>query len=206
LVEKVRRSHPVSSIWEQRRWSGATRKPYPRIPRSTRRAVAMKGVGKFGEVMAGEKGEADYEATREKLRRIVRSGSQPKAILDFVVKELRRGFPKYTWVGVYLAEGDELVLKAWTGPQATQHVRIPIGQGICGLAARTKTTIVVGDVSKDPRYLECFPDTRSEIVVPILKDGVAIAEIDIDSTALDAFSAKDRAFLEELAGELARVL
>jgi len=166
----------------------------------------VKGVGKFGEVMAGEKGEADYEATMEKLRRIVRSGSQPKAILDFVVKELRRGFPKYTWVGVYLIEGDELVLKAWTGPQATQHVRIPIGQGICGLAARTMTTIVVGDVSKDPRYLECFPDTRSEIVVPILKGGVAIGEIDIDSTALDAFSPEDRAFLEELAGELAKVL
>ncbi|TLZ55250.1 MAG: GAF domain-containing protein, partial [Methanobacteriota archaeon] len=54
--------------------------------------------------------------------------------------------------------------------------------------------------------LECFPDTRSEIVVPILKGGVAIGEIDIDSTALDAFSPEDRAFLEELAGELAKVL
>jgi GAF domain-containing protein len=166
----------------------------------------VKGVGKFGEVMAGEKGEADYGASVEKLRRVVRSGSQPRAILDFVVKELRRTFPKYAWVGVYLVEGDELVLRAWSGPHATQHVRIPIGQGICGLAARTKETVVVGDVSKDPRYLECFPETRSEIVVPILRDGVAIGDIDIDSDALDAFTPEDRGFLEELADGLAKVL
>ena len=166
----------------------------------------MKGVGKFGEVMAGEKGEADYDASLEKLRRVVRSGSQPRAILDFVVKELRRTFPTYTWVGVYVVEGDELVLRAWSGPRATRHVRIPIGQGICGHAARTKETVVVGDVSKDPRYLECFPETRSEIVVPILRDGVAIGDIDIDSDALDAFTAEDRGFLEPVADELSKVL
>jgi GAF domain-containing protein len=107
---------------------------------------------------------------------------------------------------VYLVEGDELVLRAWSGPHATQHVRIPIGQGICGLAARTKETVVVGDVSKDPRYLECFPETRSEIVVPILRDGVAIGDIDIDSDALDPFTPEDRGFLEELADGLAKVL
>ncbi len=166
----------------------------------------MKGVGKFGEVMAGEKGAADYGASLEKLRRVARSGSRPSAILDFVAKELRRTFPRYNWVGVYLVDGDELVLRAWSGPHATQHVRIPIGQGICGLAARTKETVVVGDVSKDPRYLECFPETRSEIVAPILRDGVAIGEIDIDSDALDAFAPEDRGFLEEVADELAKVL
>ena len=166
----------------------------------------MKGVGKFGEVMAGEKGEADYTVSLEKLRRVVRSGSQPKAILDFVVKELRRTFPTYTWVGLYVIEGDELVLRAWSGPHPTQHVRIPIGQGICGLAARTKETVVVGDVSKDPRYLECFPETKSEIVVPILRGAVAIGEVDIDSDARDAFAQEDRAFLEELADELVQVL
>ena len=166
----------------------------------------MKGVGKFGEVMADEKGPADFGASLDKLRRVVRSGSQTKAILDFVVKELRRTFPHYSWVGIYLVEGDELVLRAWSGAHATQHVRIPIGQGICGLAARTNETVVVGDVSKDPQYLECFPETRSEIVVPILRDAVAIGEIDIDSNALDAFGPEDRALLEELADELSKVL
>jgi GAF domain-containing protein len=166
----------------------------------------VKGVGKFGEVMAGEKGEVEIDVVLEKLRRVIRSGSQPKAIFDFVLKELRRSFARYTWAGVYMVEGEELVLKAWSGPHATQHVRIPIGEGICGLAARTGETVVVGDVSKDPRYLECFPDTRSEIVVPILRDGIAIGEIDVDSDALEAFSGEDRAFLEELADELAKVL
>ncbi len=171
-----------------------------------RQAVPVKGVGKFGEVMAGEKGEADYEASFEKLRRVIHSGSRPSAILDFLVKELRRGFPRYSWVGLYVVEGDEFVLKAWNGPHATQHVRIPIGQGICGVAAETKETVVVGDVSKDPRYLECFPETRSEIVVPILRDGKAIGEIDIDSNALEAFGREDSQFLERLAAELARAL
>jgi len=166
----------------------------------------VKGVGKFGEVMAGEKGEADYDASLEKLTRVVHSGSQPKAILDFVSKELRRGFPHYTWVGAYVVEGDELVLRAWSGARPTQHVRIPMGNGICGLAATTRETVIVGDVSKDTRYLECFPETRSEIVVPILREDVAIGEIDIDSDQLEAFGDDDRGFLEALAGELAKVL
>src|SRR2546428_291364 len=170
------------------------------------RGGAVKGVGKFGEVMAGEKGDVDIDVVLEKLRRVIRSGSQPKAIFDFVLKELRRSFARYTWAGVYMGGGAELVLKAWSRPHATQHVPIPIGEGICGLAARTGETVVVGDVSKDPRYLECFPETRSEIVVPILRDGIAIGEIDIDSDALEAFSEEDRAFVEELADELAKVL
>src|SRR3989442_343818 len=182
------------------------RNPYWRRGASMPRGDAVKGVGKFGEVMAGEKGKAEYGASLEKLHRVVHSGSQPKAILDFLVRGLRRGFPPYNWVGGYPIEGDKLVLKAWSGPHPTQHVRIPIGQGICGLAARTRETVVVGDVSADPRYLECFPETRSEIVVPILRQGVAIGEIDIDSNELDAFSNEDRALLEDLAGELAKVL
>ena len=144
----------------------------------------MKGVGKFGEVMAGEKGEVEIDVVLEKLRRVIRSGSQSKAIFDFVLKELRRSFARYAWAGVYMVEGEELVLKAWSGPHATQHLRIPIGEGICGLAARTGETVVV----------------------PILRDGIAIGEIDIDSDALEAFSEEDRAFLEALADELAKVL
>jgi len=61
-------------------------------------------------------------------------------------------------------------------------------------------------MSKDPRYLESFPDTRSEIVVPILRGGTAIGGIDIDSKALDAFRSEDRAFLERVAAQLAHVL
>ncbi len=165
----------------------------------------MKGVGKFGEVMAGEKGKVSYDALAERLEKIIRSGSQRKAITDFVCRELRK-IPHYTWVGIYEVQGPDLVLASWSGPSATQHVRIPVGQGICGAAVSTKETVVVPDVSQDSRYLQCFLNTRSEIVVPIMKDGTPVAEIDVDSDQLDAFHPTDRDYLTWVADELSRVL
>jgi L-methionine (R)-S-oxide reductase len=102
-------------------------------------------------------------------------------------------------VGIYLVEGDELVLGPWKGPHATEHVRIPIGQGICGAAAASGRTELVDDVAADSRYLACFPTTRSEIVVPIAYEGRVVGEIDIDSDEPAAFGEQDRAFLERVA-------
>jgi GAF domain-containing protein len=165
----------------------------------------MKGVGRFGEVMASEKGAVSYDELAVRLEKIVRSGSQTKAITDFVCRELRK-IPHYTWVGIYGVEGTDLVLRSWSGPSATQHPRIPIGRGICGVAISEKATVVVPDVSADPRYLPCFLNTRSEIVVPILRDGAPVAEIDVDSDRPDAFTPTDRAFLEAVSEDLASVL
>jgi L-methionine (R)-S-oxide reductase len=123
-----------------------------------------------------------------------------------VVEYLRRNHKHYSWVGVYLLEGDELVLHSWSGRQATSHTRIPVGMGICGLAARTKETVVVYDVSKDPRYLECFADTKSEIVVPIIKEGRVLGEIDIDGDQLGAFNDNDASYLEIVAERLTRII
>ncbi|MCL6642327.1 MAG: GAF domain-containing protein [Candidatus Bipolaricaulota bacterium] len=119
--------------------------------------------------------------------------------LQKAVSFLRKSVAHYNWVGVYMLEGDELVLQAWDGPEPTQHGRIPIGQGICGLAAREKRTVIVGDVNADPRYLACFPYTRSEIVVPIMRGTKVLGEIDIDSDTPYAFTEKDREFLEGVA-------
>jgi GAF domain-containing protein len=105
----------------------------------------------------------------------------------------------YSWVGIYLVEGDDLVLGPWKGPEATEHVRIPVGEGICGAAAASGQTEVVDDVNADPRYLACFPSTRSEIVVPIAYEGQVVGEIDIDSDQPAAFGEDDRAFLERVA-------
>ena len=116
-----------------------------------------------------------------------------------VCQVLRRRVPHYSWVGVYRLSGETLKLEAWHGPQATGHVEIPIGQGICGMAARTRETVVVDDVSKDPRYLQCFLNTKSELVVPILKAGRCLGEIDVDSDRPAAFNSLDRMFLEWLA-------
>ncbi|HET7043922.1 MAG TPA: GAF domain-containing protein [Gaiellaceae bacterium] len=125
---------------------------------------------------------------------------------DGVVELLEQRFEHYSWIGVYLVEGDELVLGPWRGPQATEHVRIPVGEGICGSAAASGRTEVVDDVNADPRYLACFVSTRSEIVVPILLDGTVVGEIDVDSDRPAAFGDDDRRFLEQVAELLAPAL
>jgi len=88
-------------------------------------------------------------------------------------------------------------------PAATEHVRIPIGVGICGAAAQSGRTEIVADVSQDPRYLACFTSTRSEIVVPIFAEGRVVGEIDIDGEALNTFTRADKEFLERVARLLA---
>ncbi len=80
---------------------------------------------------------------------------------------LRESSDHFDWVGIYLVHENDLVLEAYAGDEETEHFRIPIGQGICGSAAKDGATIVVPDLSKDARYLICFASTRSEIVVPI---------------------------------------
>src|SRR5436190_5421208 len=101
------------------------------------------------------------------------------------VRVLKTRVPAYTWVGIYLVEGNELLLAPYLG-LPSPHTRIPIGRGICGAVATLKSTIVVDDVSKDSRYLACTLETKSEIVVPILRGQQVLAEIDIDSDALAA--------------------
>jgi L-methionine (R)-S-oxide reductase len=133
----------------------------------------------------------------EAIDRIVNRGSDD--VLQAAVDVLHDRFDDYSWVGIYLVEGDDLVLGPWQGPEATEHVRIPVGQGICGAAAATGRTEVVDDVDDDSRYLACFPSTRSEIVVPIAYEGRVVGEFDIDSDRPAAFGDDDRAFLERVA-------
>jgi len=135
----------------------------------------------------------------EAIDRILNRGGDADEVLRQVVSVLHDRFDDYSWVGIYLVEGDDLVLGPWQGPEATEHVRIPVGQGICGAAAASGETEVVDDVNADPRYLACFPSTRSEIVVPIAYEGKVVGEIDIDSDRPAAFGPDDRSFLERVA-------
>jgi GAF domain-containing protein len=121
------------------------------------------------------------------------------------VSLLKEGVPHYTWVGIYLLEGDELVLGPYLG-KPSPHTRIPLNRGICGAAATQKETIVVDDVNSDPRYLACSLETKSEIVVPILAGPKVLGEIDIDSDQPAAFTDADRVLLEQVAGTLATKL
>ena len=115
------------------------------------------------------------------LETIEQIAERGEDVLQQVVDVLHDEVEHYSWVGIYLVEGDDLVLGPWRGPQATEHVRIPVGQGVCGAAAASGETEIVDDVNADPRYLACFPSTRSEIVVPIAHEGRVVGEIDIDS-------------------------
>jgi len=123
-------------------------------------------------------------------------------LLDQVAAVLKENFPHYTGVYIYLLEGETLVLHSFRG-RPTEHTRIPIGAGICGRAARIKDTVVVDDVNSDAEYIACSLETRSEIVVPIMRDDRVFGEIDIDSDVPAAFTDSDRKFLEEIAQLLA---
>ena len=118
---------------------------------------------------------------------------------------LKDGMRDYTWVGIYLLSGNELVLGPYVG-KPSPHTRIPLGRGICGAAATEKATIVVDDVNADPRYLACSIETRSEIVVPIMQGANVLGEIDIDSDKPAAFGRADRELLEPIASLLAERL
>lgn len=123
-------------------------------------------------------------------------------LLDQVAVALKENFPHYTGVYLYLLEDETLVLNAFRG-RSTEHTRIPIGAGICGRAARVKETVTVDDVNADTEYIACSLETRSEIVVPIMRGDQVLGEIDIDSDVPAAFTGQDRRFLEEVARLLA---
>ena len=109
-----------------------------------------------------------------------------------------QALPRHTGVYFYVLRGEWLELEAHAG-RDTEHVRIPVGEGICGLSARAGQTVVVDDVRADARYLACNLETRSEIVVPIVRGDRYLAQIDVDSDFEAAFGEEDRAFLERLA-------
>lgn len=123
------------------------------------------------------------------------------------VAELIRRRGAYRWVGIYAVEDDEIAALAWSGPQEPAHPRFPASAGLCGAAVRSRATVAVGDVTKDPRYLTTLQSTRSEIVVPIvdLATRTALGVIDVESEQLNAFSDEDRQFLEECAAALVRL-
>jgi GAF domain-containing protein len=136
------------------------------------------------------------------ITRQIQNEPDPARAMTATVATLKRTMADYSWVGIYLLDGNELVLGPFEG-KPSPHTRIPVGRGICGAAAAEKATIIVDDVNADPRYLACSVDTRSEIVVPIMAGNEVLGEIDIDSDRLAAFDAADRKLLESVAALLA---
>src|SRR5512138_3835465 len=97
-------------------------------------------------------GAIDYRAVESRVRDAVVSEPDASRALERAVAEIKHALPDYTWVGIYLRRGDELVLGPFLG-KPSPHTRIPIGRGICGAAAAERQTIVVDEVNADDRYL-----------------------------------------------------
>lgn len=146
---------------------------------------------------------ATYDDVLSSVRAVIAQAPSGAEAMVQAVDVLKDQMPDYTWVGIYLLEGDELVLGPYRG-KPSPHTRITLNQGICGAAARTGETIIVDDVDLDPRYLACSLETRSEIVVPIRRGDTVIGEIDIDSDRKAAFGPADRELLEAVANLLSQ--
>ena len=117
-----------------------------------------------------------------------------------ILKEERR---HYNWVGIYLLEGETLVLHNYIG-KPTEHTHIQVGQGVCGVAVAEGANQIVGDVTKLDNYLACSIETRAEIVVLIRRGTDIVGQIDIDSDLADAFDPEDESLLSRVAELLAR--
>jgi len=110
--------------------------------------------------------------------------------------------PDLNWAGFYWMKGGELVLGPFQGKPAC--VRIAPGRGVCGTAARERRTIVVPDVDKFPGHIACDSASRSELVVPVEKDGAVLGVLDLDSPSLARFDAADARAIERVVAELLR--
>ena len=137
------------------------------------------------------------ETLQKRIDIIFNSEANSEEKLQKVCQLLHDEIEHYNWVGFYFRNGDkeELKLGPYVGAE-TDHTIIPFGKGICGQVAVSNETFVVPDVSAQDNYLSCSIETKSEIVVPIFKNGENIGQIDIDSHLIDPFTEKD----EELLG------
>jgi len=149
------------------------------------------------------------EEVRNEVTELAKATPTAKDLMQGVCKLLHDRMLKYNWVGFYMlepgAQPPMLVLDGFIGAM-TPHTRIPLNQGICGAAASSGKTIVVDDVSKDPRYLACSLETKSEIVVPIFVKGTVAGELDIDSHFPAAFGAEDQQLVQYCAEVVGRKL
>ncbi len=141
------------------------------------------------------------EVRKAAIRLYSEAGTADQLMKDITLL-LHKEMLKYNWVGFYMlepgADPPMLALGHFEGAM-TVHNRIPLNQGICGAAASSGKTVVVDDVKKDPRYLACSTETKSEIVVPVFARGRVVGELDIDSHFMAAFALEDRELVEDCA-------
>ena len=138
-----------------------------------------------------------YEEIIPQLESLLEGESDPTANMANTAAVLKMAFPdRVSWVGFYLLRGDELVLGPFQGKPAC--VRIGLGKGVCGTAAKRRETVVVPDVSQFPGHIACDPDSKSEIVIPLIRDNKLAGVLDLDSPQTASFDDTDRRYLERI--------
>jgi L-methionine (R)-S-oxide reductase len=145
-------------------------------------------------IASGSKGEK-YRSLFPQIQSLVEGEPNTVANMANVVAALNMTFG-FFWVGFYVVDGNELVLGPFQGPIAC--TRIAKGKGVCGASWERNQVIVVPDVEAFPGHIACSSESRSEIVLPIVKDGQVIAVLDVDSKELNDFDSIDMRYLIEI--------
>ena len=143
-----------------------------------------------------------YALLRKQVESLTEGESDLTANLANVAAAIHQTFP-FWWTGFYLVRGEQLVLGPFQGPVAC--TRIPFGRGVCGTAWQRRETVVVPDVEAFPGHIACSSASRSEIVVPILRNGEVLGVLDIDSRELATFDDEDAAGLEAVCATLEKL-
>lgn len=136
-----------------------------------------------------------YQSLIPQLKALLEGENDLIANLGNVSAALSEQF-KFFWVGFYLVKGDELVLGPFQGPVAC--TRIALGKGVCGSAWKERKTLIVPDVDLFPGHIACSSASRSEIVIPVIRNGEVVAVLDVDSEHLDHFDQDDERYLSQI--------
>lgn len=143
------------------------------------------------------KKEKNYELVQKQLLALIEDETNKIANLSNAAALLNQFLDEINWVGFYLYEEDQLILGPFQGLPAC--VRIPMGKGVCGTSAATEKTLRIEDVHQFPGHIACDAASRSEIVIPLMKDGKLLGVLDIDSPITDRFDEMDQQGLEKFA-------
>lgn len=139
--------------------------------------------------------ESLYQTTNEQLSYLLEGEPNVLANLSNASALLKTSFPNTVFAGFYLFDGNELILGPFQG--GVSCVRIALGKGVCGESAASRQTVIVGDVKTYPNYISCDSSARSEIVVPMVKEGRLLGILDLDSSLVDDYDDLDQKYLEE---------
>ncbi len=150
---------------------------------------------------SGDK-SAVYEELERRVDALLSVETDPIANLANAAAEIYQTLPAVNWVGFYLVRATDLVLGPFQGKPARS--RIPFDRGVCGAAASKRKSILVQDVHAFPDHIACDTASRSELVVPLIRDGTLIGVLDLDSPLAARFDLRDQAGCEALAAVIAR--